>query len=167
MRQDTETKERNSAPPTAGASFDESSYPAWVDDRETLACLDLREAAVGSYGNSRQTFLTMTVLGVQPAMDIPSIKQVHSPRLHKVRRTAEKWPSNFRNRNVFSQVGTGLGFDFCGHSAEVTLARRGKAGDSGTGAQPWQGAAISDSPQNCERAKAKEWIPVPLNSRFS
>ena len=78
MRYDTEAEQRISpAPALPGISFDESSRPLWVDNRKTLAFLDRSEAAAGVYGDSRQTFLTMTVLNIQPTTDIPVLKQVH------------------------------------------------------------------------------------------
>src|SRR5438477_7259734 len=49
-----------------------SPQPAWVYDRQTLRFLEVNEAAVRSYGWSREEFLGMTIRDIRP----PS-EQVH------------------------------------------------------------------------------------------
>jgi hypothetical protein len=68
----------------------------------------------------------MTVLDIEPTMDIPLRKQGHNPRLHKVRSIAEKWPSNFRNRDVFSEVVQAWDLTFAGIQLKSPSPGEGK-----------------------------------------
>ena len=43
-----------------------SPQPAWVYDRETLRFLEVNEAAVRSYGWSREEFLAMSIRDIRP-----------------------------------------------------------------------------------------------------
>ena len=63
--------------PAAPSSSDEqyrplfalSPQPAWVYDRETLRFLEVNEAAVRSYGWTREEFLAMTIRDIRPPAD--------------------------------------------------------------------------------------------------
>ena len=46
--------------------FDGNPLPMWAFDPETLAFLDVNEAAVRHYGYSREEFLSMTILDIRP-----------------------------------------------------------------------------------------------------
>ena len=48
-----------------GIPFAKNMYPMWVFDRETLAFLDVNEAAVQQYGYSRLQFLRMTIVEIR------------------------------------------------------------------------------------------------------
>ncbi|MGE5726876.1 MAG: PAS domain-containing protein, partial [Acidobacteriota bacterium] len=54
-----------------GLPFAKNSHPMWVYDRETLAFLDVNEAAVRKYGYSRAQFLAMTIADIRPEEDLP------------------------------------------------------------------------------------------------
>ncbi len=49
--------------------FDENSTPMWVFDHETLAFLEVNDAAVQHYGYSREEFLKMTMRDLWPKVD--------------------------------------------------------------------------------------------------
>ena len=51
------------------ALFDRNPLPMWVYDSETLAFLEVNDAAVREYGYSRREFLAMTILDVRPEED--------------------------------------------------------------------------------------------------
>ncbi len=53
--------------------FDNSPLPMWVFDRETLAFLEVNEAAVAHYGYSRDEFLRMRITDIRPPEDIPRL----------------------------------------------------------------------------------------------
>lgn len=53
--------------------FENNPLPMWVYDLETLAFLDVNEAAVRHYGYSREEFLNMTILDIRPREDIPTL----------------------------------------------------------------------------------------------
>jgi len=49
--------------------FDNSPFPTWIFDLETLRFLEVNGAAVDLYGWSREEFLAMTVADIRPAAD--------------------------------------------------------------------------------------------------
>ena len=53
-----------------------SPVPKWVYDAETLAFLDVNEAAVRHYGYTREEFLAMTLRDIRPPQDIPRMLAV-------------------------------------------------------------------------------------------
>jgi PAS domain S-box-containing protein len=58
--------------------FDGNPTPMWVFDQETLAFLEVNDAAVQHYGYSREEFLGMTVKDIRPQEDVPAmIEYVH------------------------------------------------------------------------------------------
>ena len=125
----TEVEATIAPPPTIlGMSFAQSAYPMWVYDRATLAFLDVNEAAVWAYGYSRQLFLTMTILDIRPAMDVPGLLQrTRDPRLQEVQSTAENWRHQTKSGDVFPVAITSWNMTFRGRPAELVLARRESA----------------------------------------
>jgi len=53
--------------------FERHPNPMWVYDVETLAFLAVNNAAIHSYGYSRQEFLAMTIKDIRPSEDIPAL----------------------------------------------------------------------------------------------
>ena len=53
--------------------FDSNPHPMWIYDRETLAFLAVNDAAILSYGYSREEFLAKTIKDIRPPEDIPSL----------------------------------------------------------------------------------------------
>ena len=51
--------------------FESNPLSMWVYDLETLAFLDVNEAAIANYGYSREEFLKMTLKDIRPAEDVP------------------------------------------------------------------------------------------------
>ncbi|HZO92265.1 MAG TPA: EAL domain-containing protein [Candidatus Baltobacteraceae bacterium] len=51
------------------ALFASSPVPMWVYDRRTLRFLDVNDAAVATYGYSREEFLAMSLLDIRPEED--------------------------------------------------------------------------------------------------
>lgn len=47
--------------------------PMWIYDLETLAFLEVNEAALEKYGYSREEFLRMTIKDIRPAEDVPRL----------------------------------------------------------------------------------------------
>ena len=60
--------------------FDGNPIPMWVFDHETLAFLEVNDAALAHYGYSRQEFLGMTVKDIAPAEEGPAMIEY----LHKL-----------------------------------------------------------------------------------
>ncbi len=56
--------------------FQLSPLPKFVFDTDTLAFIDINQAAVNHYGYSREEFLTMTLRDIRPISDIPLLEKV-------------------------------------------------------------------------------------------
>jgi PAS domain S-box-containing protein len=74
---------RTSSDPSPGRSdaryqplFALSPQPAWVYESETLRFLEVNEAAVRSYGWSREEFLGMTLRDIRPPAEQPNLDRV-------------------------------------------------------------------------------------------
>jgi len=63
--------------------FETNPHPMWFFDLETLRFVDVNEAAVRSYGYSREEFLAMTVLDIRPAEDRQRFLDVYNGRAEK------------------------------------------------------------------------------------
>jgi len=53
--------------------FESNPHPLWVYDLESLAIIDVNEAAIRNYGYSRQEFLNLTIKDIRPAEDVPAV----------------------------------------------------------------------------------------------
>jgi len=53
--------------------FHNNPQPNWIYDVETLAFLEVNEAAIQHYGYSEEEFLSMTLKDIRPAEDIPCL----------------------------------------------------------------------------------------------
>ncbi|CDM65019.1 PAS domain S-box protein [Pyrinomonas methylaliphatogenes] len=53
--------------------FESNPLPMWVYDLETLAFLDVNEAAIRHYGYSREEFLSMTIQDIRPREDLSTL----------------------------------------------------------------------------------------------
>ncbi len=113
-------------PQVGGIPFAKNIYPMWVFDRETLAFLDVNEAAVEQYGYSRREFLHMTIVDIRPPEDVPDLlRQTHVLRPLGPS-TGANWRHRARNGSVFPVAITSWEVTFHNHPAELVLARREK-----------------------------------------
>jgi hypothetical protein len=111
-------------PEVLGIPFAGNSYPMWIFDRETLAFLDVNDAAVEAYGFSREEFLTMTLRDIRPPEDVPELlRQTPKPR-PLGQSTGEKWRHSTKYGAVFPVTITSWELIFHGRQAELVLARR-------------------------------------------
>ena len=100
----------------------------WVFDRETLAFLDVNDAAVQQYGYSRDEFLSMAIREIRPPEDVPELlRQTPVPR-PQGQSTAERWRHQAKNGAIFPVTITSWELTFRGRPAELVLARREKSG---------------------------------------
>jgi two-component system, cell cycle sensor histidine kinase and response regulator CckA len=53
--------------------FESNPQPMWVYDIETLAFLEVNDAAIHHYGYSRDEFLSMTIKDIRPPADVPAL----------------------------------------------------------------------------------------------
>jgi PAS domain S-box-containing protein len=113
-------------PEVLGIPFAKNSHPMWIFDRETLAFLDVNDAAVQQYGYFRQQFLTMTILDIRPPEDVSELlRQTPVPR-PLGQSTAERWRHRTKHGTIFPVTITSWELTFRGRPAELVLARREK-----------------------------------------
>jgi PAS domain S-box-containing protein len=108
-----------------GIPFANNSRPMWIYDQETLAFLEVNDAAIQEYGFSSQEFLTMSLLDIHPPEDGP--KFLERARLRR-RSTAEEWRHKKKDGKVFPVIITSWELTFRGRQAELVLARRDSFG---------------------------------------
>jgi len=106
---------------TLGVPFVDSPHPMWVYDLETLAFLEVNDAAIRAYGFSRQEFMTMTLIDIRPAENIQSF--LHDWK-HPHESTAEIWRHADKDGKVFPVSITSWKLNFRGRKAEFVMARR-------------------------------------------
>jgi len=53
--------------------FANNPQPMWIYDLETLAFLEVNQAAINHYGYSTEEFFTMTLKDIRPAEDLPAL----------------------------------------------------------------------------------------------
>jgi PAS domain S-box-containing protein len=55
--------------------FENNPHPMWLYDQETLAFLAVNDAAIESYGYSREEFLRMTIRDIRPEQEVPRLME--------------------------------------------------------------------------------------------
>jgi PAS domain S-box-containing protein len=80
--------------------FADNPLPMWVYDLETLAFLDVNDAAVTHYGYTRDEFLAMTILEIRPPEAIPLLLD----RMERARATSVYRPGFSRHRTKDGRV---------------------------------------------------------------
>jgi len=107
-----------------GIPFAGNSHPMWVFDRETLAFLDVNDAAARTYGYSREEFLRMNIVQIRPPEEVPELlRETKSPRA-KGPNAGDRWRHWNKNREIFTVAITSWEVTFRGRAAELVLARR-------------------------------------------
>ena len=101
----------------------DSNTPMWIFDTETLAFLEVNEAAIRRYGYTREEFLRMTILDIRPVEDVSLIlrDELHD-RKHFVNN--ETWRHKTRRGKVFQFRITSHEIKFRGRTAEIVTAER-------------------------------------------
>ncbi len=81
--------------------FESNPHPMWIYDRDTLAFLQVNDAALAHYGYSRDEFLKMTLLDIRPAEDFERL--IESLRVTKPTQLSGPWRHQ-RKDGTFMQV---------------------------------------------------------------
>jgi two-component system cell cycle sensor histidine kinase/response regulator CckA len=53
--------------------FDQHPQPMWIYEIQSLKFMAVNNAAVDQYGYSREEFTSMTLAGIRPADEVPSL----------------------------------------------------------------------------------------------
>jgi PAS domain S-box-containing protein len=97
-----------------------SPQPAWVYDRDTLEFLEVNEAAVRSYGWSRDEFLAMTIRDIRPPSALPELDTLLSEAAKNDRHTAQSTHRTKSGAVRRVDVST-YALEFDGHPARMVL----------------------------------------------
>jgi two-component system, cell cycle sensor histidine kinase and response regulator CckA len=118
-RQAVETKE-------SAASFRllflNHPQPMWVYDLETLEFLEVNEAAVATYGYSRDEFLEMRITDIRPAEEIPRRLEDTARNRPELERAGE-WRHRRRNGHTLEVEVTSHALRFAGRNASLVVVR--------------------------------------------
>lgn len=101
--------------------FASNPHPMWVYDLETLAFLEVNEAAVTQYGYSREEFLAMRVADLGPAGDQPFLSMIDSSGAPAQLRAAKSRHQR-KSREVFAVALTSHRLDFAERQAALIVA---------------------------------------------
>jgi diguanylate cyclase (GGDEF)-like protein/PAS domain S-box-containing protein len=102
--------------------FENNPFPVWVYDALTLRFLAVNEATMREYGYTREEFLKMTLLDIQPPEEAK--KLIASVEANKeVGLVVEEWRHRRRNGTVFDVEINAQSIDFRGRHARIVLAR--------------------------------------------
>ena len=103
--------------------FYESACPMWLYDQETLAILEVNEAAVESYGYTRGEFLRRTILDIRPAEDVPKLikNTLHPGERHES--DMEHWRHQKKDGTVIEVEITSKEVMFKGRYSELVWAK--------------------------------------------
>ena len=103
--------------------FQLSPLPMWVYDVETLAFLDVNNAATRVYGYAKEEFLNMTIRDIRPPEDIPMLEKA----MEEVRTNDELYLSKYTRHQkkngdiILVQIQSNI-IRYQGRKAEVLLA---------------------------------------------
>ena len=114
---------------TATTDFEEtletlraSKEVMWIFDTETLAFLEVNEAAMQRYGYTREEVLRMTILDIRPVEDVALILR-DELRDRKHYAHGELWRHKTLRGKVFNVRVTSKEITFRGRTAEIVTAR--------------------------------------------
>ena len=101
--------------------FDSNPQPMWVYDQETLSFLAVNNAAIQSYGYSREEFLGTTLLHIRPEEDVPKLLEVTAVPTTSLH-TEGPWRHRKKNGTVITVEITEHPLVFDGREACLVLA---------------------------------------------
>ncbi len=101
--------------------FSTNPCPMWVYDRTTLRFVSVNEAAIQTYGFSREQFLAMTILDIRPHEDKPKLL-AHMTHIELGFNDAGIWRHRKKDGSPLSVEIRGFAFDRNGGHYELILA---------------------------------------------
>lgn len=101
--------------------FESHPEPMWVYDLETLAFLDVNDAAVQNYGFSREEFMAMTIKDIRPASEVPAM--LKSVTNDQVLERSSGWLHRTKDGKLMDVEITSHRVDFGGRPARFVMAR--------------------------------------------
>ena len=103
--------------------FENNPFPVWVYDSFTLRLLAVNEATVREYGYTRDEFLKMTLLDLQPPEEAQLLIAAIEGRRGDSALVVEEWRHRRKNGTIFDVEINAQALDFRGRQARIVLAR--------------------------------------------
>jgi two-component system, cell cycle sensor histidine kinase and response regulator CckA len=101
--------------------FESNPHPMWIFDAETLVFLAVNNAAVQSYGYSREEFLSMTIKDIRPEADVNHLIRQLSDITPFLNQSGE-WQHRKKDGTIIDVEITTHGIIFNGRNARLVLA---------------------------------------------
>ncbi|MDO9236133.1 MAG: PAS domain S-box protein [Aquabacterium sp.] len=102
--------------------FENNPQPMWVFDAETLAFLSVNNAAVTSYGYSREEFSRMTIRDIRPAEDLIRLEARLTKDIDKRSTNSEVWTHQRKDGSKIQVEINSHAIDFQERPAVLILA---------------------------------------------
>lgn len=101
--------------------FEGHPQPMWLYDADTLAFLNVNDAAIERYGYSRDEFLSMTIKDIRPPQDVPKlVERVEGPM--PMFDKSGPWRHVLKNGSTVQVLITSHAIRFGEHNARFVLA---------------------------------------------
>src|ERR1700704_6929333 len=101
--------------------FEGHPQPMWLYDVDTLAFLNVNDAAVAEYGYSRDEFLAMTIKDIRPPEDVSKFMELYSGKSPSFDRTGP-WRHLLKDGSTVQVLITSHDIKFGEHNARFVLA---------------------------------------------
>jgi PAS domain S-box-containing protein len=103
--------------------FEGHPQPMWLYDVETLAFLNVNDAAIQRYGYSREEFLAMKITEIRPPQDVPKLLEViGNPQSLPAFDKTGPWRHRLKNGDSVQVLITSHAVTFGDHVARFVLA---------------------------------------------
>jgi PAS domain S-box-containing protein len=104
-----------------GRMFEDHPFPMWIFDLDTLAFLDVNEAAVRHYGYSKAEFLRMTLKDIRPSADVPVLLEHLPQTFEDPSPGTSAWRHRKRDGTMIDAEVTSFRVQFAGRPAKLVV----------------------------------------------
>ncbi|MBI3189992.1 MAG: PAS domain S-box protein, partial [Ignavibacteriales bacterium] len=101
--------------------FHHNPIPMWVYDLNTLAFLEVNDAATEKYGYTRDEFLAMTIREIRPSEDIPRLVENVKSKRPDIQHSGE-WRHKLKDGSIIDMEIHSHTTEFNGHKAAMVAA---------------------------------------------
>jgi PAS domain S-box-containing protein len=102
--------------------FEANPLPMWVYDVETLAFLEVNDAAIAHYGYSREEFVAMTIADIRPIGDRPALLMAVAQAADQPVGKTSVWKHRGKDGSLIDVEITSHLLDYNGRGAELVMA---------------------------------------------